>query len=58
MHLFKTEFCKYECGEGEIRTRESLRIGGLVNRCTRPLCDLSGLIGSNSRLMNGIGNYP
>ncbi len=28
-------------GGGEIRTPESLRIGGLVNRCTRPLCDSS-----------------
>jgi hypothetical protein len=29
------------CGESEIRTRGTLRLGGLVNRCTRPLCDLS-----------------
>ena len=28
-------------GEGGIRTRGSLRHGGLVNLCTRPLCDLS-----------------
>lgn len=28
-------------GESEIRTRGALRLGGLVNRCTRPLCDLS-----------------
>ncbi len=29
------------CGEGGIRTRGPLQVGGLVNLCTRPLCDLS-----------------
>ena len=31
----------FRCGGGEIRTHDFLRNGGLVNRCTRPLCDSS-----------------